>query len=292
VVDRGTVASAGIDYIAATGQDDPQRGYLRLRGYELIDDARSRGNRVREWTGLGYSGYSSGGVSVGTGDNGTIVRVSGGTAASVCREIIEHSSRVTRIDLQSTVRFSRDNAALGRKHASEIRRHIRAGGRERNTRVEHTFGQGDTLYVGSRSSNYYGRVYDKYRESKDEEYLNCWRYEVECKGEGAEKVVSVMKFSDDWPIASECIVYNWFRNRGVDVRYKPVGHDELPPIGRHETDSERQLRWLKSQVSPVVTRLLEWYSREDLISCIFDQGSHPEVVALEELPWDVGSIER
>jgi len=79
----------------------------------------------------------------------------------------------------------------------------------------------------------------------------------------------------------------------LDVRYKPLGIDQLSPIPKHETDAERQLKWMRSQVSPVLMHLLEWYSREDLISWLFDRSDMPEVKLLEELPWhsDVGDRE-
>jgi hypothetical protein len=187
-------------------------------------------------------------------------------------EICRSDANITRIDLQATARFHRDVAALARYHAEDVARDQRQGGIKRHIRLERSFGRGDTLYVGSRVSNYYGRVYDKYRESRDEQYRRCWRYEVECKGDGAQQARKAINAATDIPAASASLVHDWFSNRGCDVRYRPELADQLAPVGAHHSDLDTWLSWLLQGVRPVVQRCLLYVPRETIESILFAPG--------------------
>jgi DNA relaxase NicK len=161
-------------------------------------------------------------------------------------------------------------SALARRHGEEVSKHNRGRRRRVRARLTHTYGRGDTLAIGARASDYYGRVYDKYRESGEEEYRRCWRYEVEVKGDPCEslknRVAQETSFTEEIP----SLVHDWFSRRGVSVRYRPGLPYAFAAVGAVDTDAQRQLAWLKSQVAPTVRRLQEWYARRDLIDLLFD----------------------
>jgi hypothetical protein len=187
-------------------------------------------------------------------------------------ELCRSDANITRIDLQATIRFDRDVAALARHHAQDIARDQRQGGVKRHMRVERTFGRGDTLYVGARVSNYYGRVYDKHRESGDEQYRRCWRYEVECKGDGAQQARKAINAAADVPAASAALVHSWFRHRGCAVRFRPELADDLAPVGASHSDLDTWLTWLLQGVRPVVQRCLLYVPRETIEHILFSPG--------------------
>jgi Replication initiation factor len=268
-IQDGCVVGAGVDYIAASAQIRSGELALIAIGEAAIRDAKRDGNIVRTFSANGYRGTTCGGASLGSGDGGSIVRISGARAATVCRGIIDVADNVSRIDLQATVRFDRDIHALARQHAAELRREQRTRERQLHTRLERTFGRGDTLYVGSRSSNYYGRVYDKHRESGSDEYAKCWRYEIECKNDAATVAARLITNMDNHPAPIAAAVYRWYGDRGVQCRFAPDAPVELSQIGRPETDMQGQLRWLHRQVAPVVRRLLGVYSESDLYGVLF-----------------------
>lgn len=270
-IQHGSVVGAGVDYIAASAQIRSNELALVTIGNAAIRDARRDGNTVRTFSANGYRGLSCGGASVGSGDSGSIVRISGSRASEVCRGIINVADNVSRIDIQATVRFGRDIHALARQHAAELRREQHTRIRQLHARLERTFGRGDTLYVGSRSSNYYGRVYDKHRESKSDEYAKCWRYEVECKNDSAKVVSRMVVRNDNHPAPIAAAVHRWYTARGVECRFTPEIPGEIAKVGRQETDAERQIRWLSQQVAPVVSKLREWYSEDDLYSVLFEE---------------------
>ena len=78
-------------------------------------------------------------------------------------------------------------------------------------------------------------------------------------------------------------VHRWYSTHGIEPRFVPEVVDWLDPVGRPETDGERQLAWLRATVTPLVRRLLEWYDREELIEFIFEGGDTPEIRPIREL---------
>jgi hypothetical protein len=154
----------------------------------------------------------------------------------------------------------------------EVARAKREGGKQRHLRLERSFGRGDTLYVGSRVSNYYGRVYDKHRESGDEQFRRCWRYEIECKGDGAQQARKAVNAATDVQASSAALVHDWFSNRGCSVRFRPQLADHLAPVGAHHSDLDTWLTWLLQGVRPVVQRCLLYVPRETIESILFAPG--------------------
>lgn len=86
--------------------------------------------------------------------------------------------------------------------------------------------------------------------------------------------------SDNHPAPIASRVHRWYADRGVQPRYSPDATIETETIGHKKTDTERQLRWLSKQVAPVVRRLLEWYSEDDLWDII---GGRMDPAAISQL---------
>jgi hypothetical protein len=268
VYQDGQVVGASVDYVAAAAQIGRRECRLRHLGEGAVADAITRGERERPWTAYGYSGVSAGGASVGSGPAGTIVRISGARAANICREIVTNADSVSRIDIQATVRFSRDVSALARRHGAELQANQRQRKRRLSARVEHTYGRGDTLYVGSRSSQWFGRVYDKYRESGEEKYQRCWRYEVECKADAAQKASKFLQSVSYGSAEISSAVRGWYSARGITPCYRSAVVGSIGPIGASDTDAAGQLRWLANQVSGVAKRLAALYGESAVLEVV------------------------
>jgi hypothetical protein len=178
---------------------------------------------------------------------------------------------------------------LANYHKVEARRYMREGGRKRATTYIDGGGRGNTLNVGSRSSNYYGRIYDKHRESGDDAFRRCWRYEVEAKNDAAEVFRQFINSNAGDAASIASLVAAWFGDRGIGVRYRPGVACALAPIGADPTDDIRTLKWLRAAVAPALARLLERYTRDALVAWLFDCAS------MEQLGLDratVGGIAR
>lgn len=71
----------------------------------------------------------------------------------------------------------------------------------------------------------------------------------------------------------EASVHRWFRDRGVDVRYRPGLAYGFEAIAHDPVDDIRALKWLQSQVVGTLKRLGERYPRADLVAFLFDGAS-------------------
>jgi hypothetical protein len=280
-VHYGRLVGAGVDYITVTASSRLHQRSLHQIGQELLVQAIGDGGNERPFTAWGYDGTKCGPVSLGDRPGSTILRVSGVSAARAGADIIRAADNVSRIDLQSTVRFARDVQGLGRAHDRELQRINRQRVRPLVANVIVTHGRGDTCNVGSRFSYYKGRIYDKFRESDDEAFRRCWRYEVECKGDGAKKAARYIIEHDNDPEAIAASVDNWFRARGITPRYRSTLDGSLGPIGRTDTDATRQLRWLSRQVAPVAKRLEKVYGRDAVLAVLFDALDPGTVLPIE-----------
>ena len=155
------------------------------------------------------------------------------------REQVKHSARVVLSSAYET----------NRKYA---RFHGRSGGYGRAS-------TGDTLYVGSRQSTAYGRLYDKGLQTKTCEPGRWIRYEIEYKGGGAfqaqtEALKTPPDLLGEW---IESTVYKWFKGRDVVPLFVP-NSDALPFHVRsflRVSSNEKKLMWLSSQVKPTVEYL-------------------------------------
>jgi hypothetical protein len=150
---------------------------------------------------------------------------------------------------------------------------MRAGGRKRATGLIIGRERGNTLNIGARISKWYGRVYDKYRESGDEQYVRCWRYEVEGKGDAAEALRAHVNAAQEPATEIPAMVAAWFGDRGVDVRYRPGMAHSFEAIPASPVDDLRTLAWLRAAASPALARLGERYTREALIAWLFDSAT-------------------
>jgi DNA relaxase NicK len=113
---------------------------------------------------------------------------------------------------------------------------------------------GSTCYLGSRQSQFYGRLYDKgAQEGMEPGWL--WRYEVECKKPAAESVVNRLLETEavsDW-VSS--YVAQFFDLRGVSPLWHASNIEHAIEIEAKVTSNEQSLQWLRTQVRPTVGRL-------------------------------------
>jgi DNA relaxase NicK len=112
-----------------------------------------------------------------------------------------------------------------------------------------------TVYLGSRTSERYGRVYDKLAESRDEHYRHCWRWEVEVKGEPAGNLADRLVDAPDAAGQMLALLSDYFSTAGVAPPLIVPRLGERWQIATRSTDDARRLRWLAEQVRPVLDGL-------------------------------------
>jgi hypothetical protein len=215
--------------------------------------------------------------------------VSGAYADTVASRYPWYLPLATRIDCQVTIYTGDDRAShiTSQMHAAAAE----ADRRPTNRRFKiDTYGQRgsiETVYIGSRSSSQFARIYDKEVQSRDAYYAGCVRYEVQFKAELARALGTEVYDSPLQP-AYHCgpVVQAWFHQRGVSLPcvFSAPTFD-LPRVGRPTDDDERALQWLHRQVRPSVSDLLTRVSRETIMYTLglSTEDDSQMVYALEEI---------
>lgn len=99
----------------------------------------------------------------------------------------------------------------------------------------------------------------------------------------------VVRAPDDDKAIAAC-VHDWFRNRGVDVRYRPGLAVALAAPPADPVDDIRALKWLQSQVIGTLRRLQERYPRADLIRFLFEGATMEDMANAREVVREIEAV--
>lgn len=258
------ILSAAVDWLACT----TPKSSVAAGWYEWFEEIQATNQTLRapaqHMRRLGYSGLVlSDNTFLGKRSvEGDFLWISTGAAAHRDWECISGPAHnVTRLDLQVTMEFRRP------RHR-DVARDIYAN--RDLSRLQHTYYQsngGSTCYVGSKASDYFGRVYDK-SSAYDCPVGRVWRYEVVSKSKpNNARIVTLMQDAIADNALADYItgfVHAWFAERTARPGFDPKS--EIAVVRETEATlgyPERQLRWLRTGVSPTVARLVrDGYWRE------------------------------
>lgn len=265
----GTVEwlDCGIDYITATATLQPKIKVLRDVGLELIESEASQGNSVRKWRGLGYAGTVCGSVSVGIGEQGSIVRLSSGVARDDWFSVFPWCTNVSRLDLQVTVRQGIDAQTVLRNHwesAGRIRSQMK---RPPIAKLISDHHGPQTLMLGSRQSDRYGRIYDKGLESGLPELQGAVRYELETKNAVALSLARYMAVKPSESARAIPLVLKWMQKR-TDCLGLTYDSAVGAPSPRTTPRGHDRLRWVRNCVRPCVLGLVRQTSLEQVLEAL------------------------
>lgn len=261
------IESAGVDWITLTQQRTKASETLYDRGVAIVRAEVERGEDNQAWRWQGYRGYRCGGVSVGLRRDGFIVQLRSETARERALDIVPTADNVSRLDLQITARLDEARPQFIRSEYARLRRGRRKVGRP----VEHTLidsrYRGSSLYLGRRSSDSYGRLYDKGGEERTAPLGTSMRWEVEFKRAAAAQATAELLTAQSSAAASADIVSAYFAGRGVrcvSSKYEGLKIPRAPQVGA----ASRRFVYLSSIVAPMVEKLLEFYTREEIIKAL------------------------
>lgn len=258
----------GVDWITLTCKtSDPNRHKF----YQTAQKARDvqtlvTREEVREFNFRGYAGWQVSGLRWGSRHDGEIIMASGASANVYWKLFMRYATNISRVDLQTTAQLIESHPKL----LDDYYKYDPPGRRLSKTWVQNNQG-GQTLYIGSRSSDQLGRVYDKGIESGA--FLKqgiLWRYELEFKGERAKAMANNLFVAAcrtrDLAAAIQATVFYWFNERGYVPVFRPHPNGVAIQVSlvAEDTDTQRRLAWLKTQVRPSVSDLMNRHARETL----------------------------
>lgn len=257
------LATADTDWLTAITDSDLDSQHLRIISRCWLGRAR----KVKRWAMRGYHGRSgndlegyTGGVAYGEKlddrDVCSILQAWGDVAIRVSNELLAlHHFHISRMDYAVTVLFANG--------IPSVKDWIIAGADVPSRRVVRVIpdgNEGGTLYVGSRGSDKFGRIYDKGAQLGTIPGRLYWRWEVEYKGECARAAFA--NYSEcQGPekrrqlVAGE--VTGFFREQGVPTPLiQDVSWDRT--MIRYATRvrcSNTTIQWLQQQVQPALRNL-------------------------------------
>lgn len=241
---------SAVDFLTVTTKTDKESANMLKTLLDLLGTDFLTRSKSRDWSFMGYKGRAYEGVRYGLRREEAIVMLSGPPASKFWLAVAPARSRCTRIDLAVTVSLPiKDEYIAVRAYEG-----VTDKGQLRGSYIVNSLG-GQTTYVGSRESQYFGRVYDKSAE-QGEEPGRLWRFELEIKKPASEAIVMRLLTSQD--LASDIYAYvaTWFTSRGVGMaQFSTFTRSEME-IGTIVTTDEKSLNWLTTSVRPTVGRLI------------------------------------
>lgn len=256
--------SSDVDWLTATTQNER----VAMNWMEAITKYRLEyclQEMVNPFKMRGFEGFAHGGVrwAFRQSDNRFMIVLSGDAAGDMWAKIVPMGgAKVTRLDLRVDFYSPEDKKGLVynsyRVPGSEA---FDANRMRYSCLVNNLLGQ--TLYVGSRSSQQMGRLYDKGIQSKACPPGQWFRYEVEAKeriAAGLSRHLARMVQDcpgdvEDW---IRTFVHQWFLERWVVPLFSPSSLDggyDRPSVTI--TTPQKKLAWLRAQVRPTIAYLFD-----------------------------------
>lgn len=284
--------STGVDWVTVTSNDEEHGHALYNLFLAYAKSPRNKANLVESWQDRHYVGQQTEGVVWGYSDinKGYLMRASGQAADVLWEDMYQASQRVTRLDLQSTVILpTPETGYVKTRHTHAL--DARADKKIPKIDLYDGSDGADTLYIGSRYSAFFGRLYDKAREANlgDWSLDRVFRYEVQItkhNGDfGTEVARQLHEMAEDGKSITAAIrrfINDWFSNRYVPTEIPVSNGTELRiPVYVPQTSSEKRLEWLHNQVRPTLQKLMAaGLSVEALEALSLDQRRLLEVLEI------------
>jgi Replication initiation factor len=248
---------SGIDYLRLTAIDHkPYNDWFDTLRVEMEQESSAGRREHNRWV-LGYYGRVGEHFFIGRSDAGCMVQVSSTLAHNTFVDLSAAGGRCTRVDLQITAPTT--DSPDSYLHQAFLETKTRQLGRGVPPEIElrDTHNGAKMLTIGSRTSETYGRIYDKFKESGDERYMNMVRFEVEVKKPQSVDLHRWLCDNGDPGINSQHIVANWFAKRGVKPYWEDYQLMEPLPLTHRTKSDETRLAWIDSQVRPSMVALVK-----------------------------------
>lgn len=227
---------------------------------------------VKQYRLQGYDGWGSGGCFVGEREDGYMGQFSGSFADDAFYQFHRRDAHISRIDLRVDVKYVIMPQTIARKGYRDAIRANEGLPISRRRKIYLLVGSdgGDTLYLGSPTSEQRGRLYNKEVQSEDPIYSRTWRYEVVYRNDTANSIAGVLQSheADDFD-AIKTIVASWYGNRGIHTRHFGTGKIVAVPLVRTiPSDLEKRLVWLRTQVAPALRFIQEAGATNEMLEAL------------------------
>jgi hypothetical protein len=262
-----SLISSGIDWITATAQKPDTRIDMMQYARHERDRLMDSGATIKSGYRLGYFGWEAEGFFHGQREGSSIIVASGEVADRVWLPAFRVADNVARLDLQVTLATPIDRPHLGVQAYQALKSGSPRKVHAKNVTLITSQPEGETCSIGKRSSDSYGRLYDKATESKLGEARSAWRYEVELKRTVALRYATALSSHHSHQAATTLLVHEWFDARGVAPVFTP--DPTFCPQKPGQTKATRNiLIWFEESLSITVARAVKRYGAERVVEAL------------------------
>lgn len=247
------VVSAGVDWITCTARGKDARKRLEMVTDGLLQEEAGRGVQITPTRLRDYVGWKAPGIISGRRSDDSICVLSASHALAHWKTVAREATNVSRLDLQVTVWTHGEQPALSRWYYQRLKRAKPGRGRPRSFSLIQTHPAGDTLYVGKRQSDCFGRFYDYATAHKKAPPRTLWRAEVELKRHLALSHAHHLLDERVHESRVEQLVHHWFDTRGVRPTWSVSESSHLERVSDREIERDAML-WFHTSVSKTVAR--------------------------------------
>lgn len=269
---RGRVIEAQVDWLTVSAHGEQAARNMLDLAQGLAKEEESKGNRRRMFRLMGYEGHHIGSVEYGQRDGqSTLLRLIGDSADRHLTVALSLADQVTRVDLATTWRAEPPNAHLGRNTYALASDFLAANPRAALPQRIHDARGGETVYIGSRQSQHFFRLYNKEAECAANDdwegtrrYKDAWRYELEIKGPLAASLAATVDERQDRPAYVRDYVWQYLDAHGIVPPFAQGERVDPIPGFRRRSDADSKLRHLARNVRPTADWLRAAGEEENL----------------------------
>jgi hypothetical protein len=261
------LVEAGIDWITATRPAGDEAYQFEQAAEDMLSEQREEGRSVSRATLRDYTGWRGESLFVGTRDQDSIIVASADVAARHWATVAHHARNVSRLDLQVSVWTHGEQPPLARAGYNRLKRLPPKRGRPRSFSLIRTHPRGETLNVGKRQSDAYGRLYDWSSAHKQATAATIWRYEVEFKRDYALGCARTLLSVDDDRAAISHLVHDWWRSRGVEPTWSATG-TRLSNGHALEKPATDPLAWFRSSLSKTIAKQIKLHGLDQVLDAL------------------------
>jgi hypothetical protein len=246
--------SAGIDYLTLTSTNRKTKKEMGYYFARLVAADHLLGYDVVSAGGHGFYGKRVKHGSFTHKEDRSMLSVSGERAQKTILLCYEGDS-CPRLDIQITVYLGGESAD------SFLRRMERAAMEAPRIRghkplVDHYASDGlyQTVYIGSKKSDLFMRLYDKGAESGRPEYAGCVRFEVQLRNKASNALWSHCAKEAKGTMYLLSVLLGLLDRRGIDMASLDLQRQDIVRPKAENTKENVLLGWWASQVAPSVAR--------------------------------------
>lgn len=249
-------SDAAPDWLTCTATTKGLGEPLWALGDALLVEDQTKGEQPTRWQMKGYRGWSTLGCRIGVRSDGVLLSLSGLKCRENSQKALATSEHCSRLDLAVDVHSALEMTSVP-QNLYRYLNHVppRNGRPVKRTLITNSDG-GATLYIGSRTSDWFTRIYDKGIEQKAAPPGHWLRFELEIKGRAADGVAAALQRAASVQHFSLSVVARRLQLvAGIVMyhKYDSVMYHEPP----RATSIDRKLRWLSVTVRPTVQVLVE-----------------------------------